>query len=297
MQFLKSAYQTALTSLVISLSTITFAADLSPQEVMDKVDQQAREVSDATLSKSQLSSCDFAIKNKKVLCTETPRLKTIESLSKQRGDAKKDAQSISIVLEPASESGIGMLTYSYDDSSKDTESWLYLSALGKVKRMASGTGEDQEPVSLFGSEFTTEDMENGKTDEYDYKLLQSGQYQGREVWVIEAKPKPVRYAKTNYGKLLYWIDQERYLPLKVQTYDKRGTLHKRIMASDHELINGHWLSRDLTIYNLKRQRLSNMKTDKIAVNVSFDPDFLTQRTLTDFAYRERVLQSLRNYFQ
>jgi len=297
MRLLKSIYLLSVTALVSSLSTIVVAADLSPQEIMDKVDQQAREVSDATLSKSQLSSCDFAVKNKKVLCTETPRLKTIESLTKQRGAAKKDAQSISIVLEPASESGIGMLTYSYDDSSKDTESWLYLSALGKVKRMASGTGEDQEPVSLFGSEFTTEDMENGKTDEYDYKLLQSGKYQDREVWVIEAKPKPVRYAKTNYGKLLYWIDQERYLPLKVQAYDKRGTLHKRIMASNHDLINERWLSRDLTIYNLKRQRLSNMKTEKIAVNVSFDPDFLTQRTLTDFAYRERVLESLREYFQ
>ncbi len=280
------------------VSALTQADQLpSPQTIMDKVDQQAREVSNATLSKSQLSSCDFAIKNKKVLCTETPRVKSIESVSKQLGEAKKDAQSISIVLEPASESGIGMLTYSYDDSSKDTESWLYLSALGKVKRMASGTGEDQEPVSLFGSEFTTEDMENGNTDEYDYTLLQSGPYKSREVWVIEAKPKPIRYAKTNYGKLIYWIDQERYLPLKIQAYDKRETLHKRIMATEHEQINGHWLSRDLTIYNLKRQRLSNMKTEKIAVNIKIDPDFLTQRTLTDFAYREQVLESLRNYFQ
>ena len=29
-----------------------------------------------------------------------------------------------------------MLTYQYDDPGRDTESWLYLSALGKVKRMA-----------------------------------------------------------------------------------------------------------------------------------------------------------------
>ena len=191
--------------LVLScFSTMSLAA--TALEIMQRVDRLQREVADQTLSLSRLSSCDFAVKNKQVACTEEPRVKVIESLSRQLGEAKKDSQSISIILEPARERGIGMLTYSYDDSSKDTESWLYLSALGKVKRMASGSGEDQEPVSLFGSEFSTEDMENGKTDEYEYSIVQEGEYQNTQVWVIEAKPKPVRLRKTHYSKLILWIE-------------------------------------------------------------------------------------------
>jgi hypothetical protein len=278
--------------LILSCISGSAFADTALQ-IMEKVDRLQREVADQTLSLSRLSSCDFAVQNKQVSCTEEPRVKVMESLSRQLGEAKKDSQSISIILEPARERGIGMLTYSYDDSGKDTESWLYLSALGKVKRMASGSGEDQEPVSLFGSEFTTEDMENGKTDEYDYKILQEGEYQNSQVWVIEALPKPVRLRKTHYSKLILWIDKQRYIPLKIQSYDRNNHLYKRILFQNYEQLSGHWISRDMTIYNMKINRLSRMETEKIALKVPVVDEFLTQRSLTDFAFREQNLEALR----
>jgi hypothetical protein len=281
-----SGFLTALT-----LSGLCLAE--SARDIMEKTDRLQREVADQTLSLSRLSSCSFAVQNKQVSCTEEPRVKVIESLSRQLGETKKDSQSISIILEPARERGIGMLTYSYDDASKDTESWLYLSALGKVKRMASGTGEDQEPVSVFGSEFTTEDMENGKTDEYDYKILQEGDYQTSRVWVIEAKPKPVRLRKTHYSKLILWIDKERFVPLKIQSYDRNQNLYKRILFQNYEQLSGHWITRDMTIYNMISNRLSRMETEKIALKVPVVDEFLTQRSLTDFAFREQNLAALR----
>jgi len=269
---------------------------LSARNIMDKVDRQQREAADRVLSKSRLSSCPYVIKNKKIVCTQNPRVRVIESVSRQLGDDKKDSQAISIILQPASEKGVGMLTYSYDDVLKDTESWLYLSALGKVKRMASGTGEDQEPVSLFGSEFTTEDMESGKTDEYDYRIVQEGAYSGVEVWVIEALPRLVRLKKTNYSRILLWIDKARLIALKVQAYDKRGSLHKRTVFKQFEQFNHVWVARDLTVYNLKLKRLSKMKTEQLAMNIDVEEGFLTQRSLTDFAYREKSLEVLRAQF-
>lgn len=293
-----------LTLLIILLgfSKVGFSADTSSvknsnddaRAIMEKVDQRERTVSDSTLSKSRLSSCKFGKKESNITCVETPRIKVLESVSIQLGKDKKDSQSISILLEPASERGIGLLTYSYDDSSKDTESWLYLSALGKVKRMASGTGEDREPTALFGSEFTTEDMESGKTDEYNYQILQEGPYAGSQVWVIEATPTPARLKKTNYSKILSWVDKEKLIALKLQTFDKQGNPYKRITFKDIQKINGLWLARDVTIMNLKTQRLSNMKTSEIALGIDIDPEFLTQRTLTDFAYREKELNKLRS---
>ncbi len=288
----------AIAVLALSLPALSInAADPDALSIMEKVDQQQREVSDGTMMRSQLSTCKFGFKNKQINCVETPRVKVLESVSKQYGEHKKDSKGISILLDPASERGIGMLTYNYDDVSRDTESWLYLSALGKVKRMASGTGEDSEPVSVFGSEFTTEDMESGNTDEYTFKILQEGPFNGRQVWAIEATPKPVRAAKTEYSKLVYWVDKERYTLLKAQTYDKRGKPFKQILFKDIEKINDFWIARDVTLINLQSQRLSNMKTESIAMNVAVDDEFLTQRTLTDFAYREKTLEALRKHFQ
>ena len=287
-----------LLAFIVMSANFSLAANepLSAQSIMDKMDAQQREASDATLSKSRLSSCAYAIKNKQVVCTETPRVKLMESVSRQLGKGKKDSQVISIILEPASERGIGMLTYSYDDTNKDTESWLYLSALGKIKRMASGSGEDQEPVSFFGSEFTTEDMESGKTDEYDYEILQEGAYSDTQVWVIEAKPKAVRLKKTNYSRLLIWVDKTRFLALKVQAYDKRGSLHKRTIFKHFEKFNEVWIARDLTVYNLKIKRLSKIKTEQLVMDIKVEDEFLTQRSLTDFAYREKTLAELRRQF-
>ena len=265
--------------------------------IIDKMDAQQRLVSNGTFSRSQISTCKYGKKSKKISCIEKPRIKLMESVSKQYGKNNKDSKNVSILLQPASERGIGMLSYSYDDSSKDSESWLYLSALGKVKRLASGASDDQEPTAIFGSEFSTEDMESGKTDDYSYKILQQGAYKGKQVWVIESVPSQARLKKTYYSKILVWVDKERFIPLKIQSYDKRGQLYKRTSFRGIENIKGLWVAREATIMNLKSQRLSNMSTQKIALNVDVNDEFLTQRTLTDFAFREKHLSQLRAQVQ
>ena len=271
--------------------------ELDARAIIDKMDAQQRRVSNGTFSRSQISTCKYGKKNKKISCIETPRIKLMESVSKQYGKNNKDSKNVSILLQPASERGIGMLSYSYDDSSKDSESWLYLSALGKVKRLASGASDDQEPTAIFGSEFSTEDMESGKTDDYSYKILQQGAYKGHQVWVIESIPSLARLKNSHYSKVLVWVDKVRFIPLKVQSYDKRGQLYKRTSFRNIENIKGLWVAREATIMNLKSQRLSNMSTQKIALSVDVNDEFLTQRTLTDFAFREKHLSQLRAQVQ
>lgn len=278
------------------LIVVDVAASPSAREIMEKVDSLQRNSADKSLNLSRLSSCPFSVKDKKVLCTQERRVKVLESVSIQLGVDKKDSQAISIVLAPAKEKGIGMLTYSYDDQ-RDTESWLYLSALGKVKRMVSGSDKNQEPVAFFGSEFTTEDMESGKTDEYDYQILQEGKYGNTEVWVIEATPKPVRLRKTNYSKLRIWVDKSKYVPLKLHGYDKHKKLYKRTMFKGYRQINQLWTAKEVTVFNMRTKRLSTLMTEKIAFGVDVDPEFLTQRSLTDLAFREQKLSALRTFLQ
>lgn len=271
----------------------SFASAQSAKEIMETVDRQQRKANDRTFTKVSLSTCKFAVKNGRPVCSEMPRQKIIETVQKNYGDDGKDSKSISIVLEPASEKGIGMLTYSYGNDEKDTESWLYLSALGKVKRMVSGGKEEQEPVAFFGSEFTTEDMENGKTDEYTYTILEEGNYSGTKVWVIESVPSEKRLKKTRYSKSIAWIDQEKMVVLKTQSYDKRGDLAKKMMSSNFVDSNGIWKALETTMYNMKDNRMSAIINNEIAPDVNVNEEFLTQRSLTDFAFREANLSELR----
>jgi len=277
-----------------ALLATTACAD-EARDLMEQVDDNSRMTSESAFIKMQLSTCKFSVADGKIRCTEKPRIKVLETAQMNTGPDKKDSKSIAIVLEPAAERGIGMLSYIYDDSDKDNETWLYLSALGKVKRMASGNSndEDTESTSLFGSEITTEDRETGKLDDYTYSILQKGDYQGRPVAIVQQVPIPKRAAVSDYAKTISWIDTERLITLKAQMYDKNDKAVKRMQVSQVEEINGVWMARSLTVMNLVTNRLTNMSMDAISFDVAIDEAFLSQRALTDAAFREKHLDVLR----
>jgi len=273
-------------------------AEITARELVQKMNDNQLLTTDSSFNLLQLTSCKYGTHNGKLKCVEKPRIKLLESAQINLGADNKDSQSITIILEPANEKGIGMLTYTYDASDQDNETWLYLSALGKVKRIASGRDdEDTEPTSVFGSEISTEDQETGKLDHYTYKILQSGNYKGRPVAVIESLPTIEGAKHTRYGKLRTWVDRERFISLKIQMFDRHGNAIKHVSAAKVEQINGIWLARSVTFKNLVSQRLTNMNIKTINFGLNIDAKFLTQRALTDQGFRQRHLQSLREQVQ
>ena len=270
------------------------AQELSGREIMQLVDDANRRQNDSSFSRMQLSSCKFGITDGRITCAERPRVKSLESVSKNYGDELKDTKSVTITLEPAAERGIGMLSYGYDEAGRDNETWLYLSTLGRVKRIASGdSDEETEPASLFGSEFTTEDNDTGKLEEYSINVLEETTTSGREVWKIEMIPSEERARKTRYSRQVHYVDKERFVTLRSEMYDRYDKEIKRFMAVRVELVNNIWMSRSLTMMNLVTNRLSNMAFVEIYTDLAIEDEFLTQRTLTDAAFRETELEKLR----
>jgi hypothetical protein len=76
-------------------------------------------------------------------------------------------------------------------------------------------------------------------------------------------------------------------------YDQHGKEIKRMLTSKVDEIKGVWTARSQTMMNLVANRLSNMVRSEINTGVSIPADFLTQRTLTDVAFRETTLAKLR----
>ncbi len=270
------------------------AQELDGRDIMEQVEDYQRATTDSAFNRMQLSSCQFGVRNNRITCAEQPRVKSLEGVSKNYGPEGKDTRSVTIVLEPAAERGIGMLAYAYDDSARDNETWLYLSALGRVKRIASGNSDDDtEPASVFGSEFTTEDTDTGKLEEYEINLLEDSAEAGRPVWKVEMIPDEERARKSRYARTVNYIDKERFVPLRIEMYDQYGDEIKRLLASRIEEVNNVWMARSLTMMNLVTNRLSNMAILEINLGVDVEDEFLTQRTLTDVAFRETELEQLR----
>ena len=284
-----------LTALFLGASAFySNAQELSGLEIMQLVDDANRRQNDSSFNRMQLSSCKFGVTDGRITCAERPRVKSLESVSKNYGVELKDTKSVTITLEPAAERGIGMLSYAYDEAGRDNETWLYLSTLGRVKRIASGdSDEETEPASLFGSEFTTEDTDTGKLEEYSFNVLEETTTSDREVCKIEMIPNEERARKTRYSRQVHYVDKERFVTLRSEMYDRYDKEIKRLMAARVELVNDIWMSRSLTMMNLVTNRLSNMAFVEIYTDLAIEDEFLTQRTLTDAAYRETELEKLR----
>jgi len=268
------------------------------QEILEKMEDYQRSLTDSAYSKSRLSSCKFGVKDKKIVCAEKPRIKILEAVGINDGVKHRDTKSVTIVLAPAKEKGVGMLNFSYDEIGKDNETWLYLSALGKVKRIATGNSDDNsEPASLFGSEFTTEDTDTGKLEEYKITVLEETTISDRPVWKIETIPNARRASKTRYARTVVYVDKERFVALRVEMYDKSGIEIKRMLATKIEQINNIWTARSQTMMNLVTNRLSNMARLKVKIGIQFPLELLSQRTLTDVAFREAQLSLLRTQIE
>ncbi|MCK4862515.1 MAG: outer membrane lipoprotein-sorting protein [Rhodobacteraceae bacterium] len=187
----------------------------SARSIMERVDANALSQNNSVFSIMKIATCKFGISDGKIRCTARATVKSLESASITTGPGGKDSQGITFILEPASERGIGMLSYTYENN-KPNETWLYLSALGKVKRIVSSNSSSSEPVSLFGSEFTTEDQETGKLDDYTYTLLETITFKGRKTYVIEQIPTPARARQSRYARTVMWIDADRYVNVKAE---------------------------------------------------------------------------------
>ena len=292
---LKSTLGIIGTALLVTFFPHLSSQELTGFEIMKRSDDALRSTNDSSFNRMQLSSCKFGVTQSRITCAERARVKSLESVAKNYGPELKDTKSVTITLEPAAERGIGMLSFAYDDSERDNETWLYLSALGRVKRIAAGNSEEEtEPASLFGSEFTTEDTDTGKLEEYTINLLGEMTQAGRDVWQIEMIPNAERARKTRYSRMVHYIDKERFVALRSDMYDQYEREVKRLMASRVELVNDIWMARSLTMMNLVTNRLSNMAFVEIYTDLNIEDEFLTQRTLTDAAYRETELEKLRS---
>ena len=67
---------------------------------------------------------------------------------------------------------------------------------------------------------------------------------------------------------------------------------KRKTETNWAFEKGVWFPRKQVMNNLLEKRISTMKTENVVFNLDIDNEFLSLRSLTDAAFRERNMQAL-----
>ncbi len=226
---------------------------LSGREIMERVD--ARDDGDNAKQDMEMILIDKR---------GNQRVRELRSLSRDVGE---DTQSILFFLSPADVRETGFLTYDYDGD-KDDDQWLYLPALKKTKRIASG----DKSGSFMGSDFSYADMTDRELDRYEFELLQEGDVEGQPVWIVEAVPiHPKEQEETGYTKSIFFVRKDNDVVVRSKIWVKKGQRNKYMEVKQLEQIDGIWIATEIHM-TTKKGSTTLHKTILRSSNVRFNQD-------------------------
>lgn len=287
--------RTAAMGAVLAMPGTLYA--MTAADIMKSSDDMYRKAFTTAVIKVKLSTCRYVIGNGSMNCKDQPRVTVLEVGEKKWGTEKKDSRAISLVLQPVTDKGIGMLTYEYADSDRENDVLLYLPALEKVRRVVSGGDGNEDGGSFFGTEFFVDDTQLKKVDDFTYTMVGEEVQDGRPVWVIESVPTDKRSRKTQYGKSRLWVDKERKLILREDIYNRAGKMYRQRLNKDFALIDNVWIARQQTMNNLSTNRITVIQNLSAAYNKEVPDELMTERSLTDFTFKEKILATLRSHYK
>jgi hypothetical protein len=156
-----------------------------------------------------------------------------------RRDVGEDVHTLLFFLAPADVKDTGLLTHDHDDPARDDDQWLYLPALKKTKRIATG----DKSGSFMGSDFSYADLTKHDIDRYDYQLLGEESRDGVKLWRIEGVPNdPAEIDETGYTKVAFDVRQDNAVVVGGTFWLRRGGRHKSYTVERLEQIDGIWVA-------------------------------------------------------
>jgi outer membrane lipoprotein-sorting protein len=127
--------------------------------------------------------------------------------------------------EPPDVKGTALLSFSH--KAGDDDQWLYLPALKRVKRIASRN----KSGPFMGSEFAYEDIASQEVEKYTYNYIGEENLDGKAALLIERFPVD---PNSGYTRQQVWVDAERYIPLKIEFYDRKQALLKTLVFRGYQ---------------------------------------------------------------
>ena len=193
-----------------------------------------------------------------------------ESLRHMRNQSLEvdgDGDKTLIVFDrPRDVKGTALLSFSHKTGTDDQ--WLYLPALKRVKRIAS----KNKSGPFMGSEFAYEDISSQEVEKYSYQYIKDDQVGGIPAFLIERDPVD---PNSGYTYQRVWIDQERYIPLQIEYYDRKKSLLKTLeLRGYQQYLDQYWRANEMFMQNHQTGKSTLLTWEKYEFRTGLeDADF------------------------
>jgi hypothetical protein len=155
----------------------------------------------------------------------------------------------------------------------DDDQWLYLPALGRVKRIAAS----RKTGNFAGTEFTYEDLGGRELDEYRHRYVRADTLAGDSVDVVEAEPIDRR---SGYSKITTWVSRDRHVILRAEYRDRKGALHKVSRSRGFTRPDGvHWRFGTAVMENVQNGKSTEIRVEAWRIGADLDPGLFTVEAL------------------
>ena len=196
------------------------------------------------------------------------RHSTIYMEKRKNLDSTEDFFYKSVVryIEPTDYFGNAILTWNYKDNQRLF--WILPFRRKPPEAKRTLTPELRRPPAE--ADFSFADYYDINLGEEKHELLRSEMHEGTKCFVVESIPL---HDNLLYGKRIIWIDQENFIPLKIDYYDKRGTPWKTLHITWQKKYD-IWFWRKAEANNLQEEIKTYITIDDLRVNLGLpDRDF------------------------
>jgi outer membrane lipoprotein-sorting protein len=214
---------------------------------------------DGTDLLKKMDNIIFAPKDKqanvKIVITNTSKEdKVREAVLYQKGPDKK----VYRYTKPESQAGVATL------SLPDDVMWMYMPAYENPKKI-SLLAKSQ---AFTGTDFAYEDIPI-----QPYSLRYSSQFLKLEATTYALELIPLS-DKSNYSKLIVFIDKTNYYPVKMEYYDKSGTKQKEAVYK-YSKIGKYWNADEVTMSDLKKKSSTTISMSDVKFDQGLPDDLFT----------------------
>jgi len=241
---------------ILSLVLITGIFALTGKDIMQKVSDEREVNSSAMDIQMQLIDQNGSVSSR--------RIQTL--IMKDKGLTK----TITLFMEPASIKNTRFLTI--ENKNRANDQWIYLPALRKVKRIASG----EKSGSFMGSDFSYADMGSVGSSVSDsiHTVLKEEKYNGQNCFVVESIPNTGTDNK--YGKYVSWVDKTTSLTLKVKFYSKdMKTQIKNLSSENISNEDNHWVAKKITMETIATGHKTILNIMQVKYDIPLNSGFFT----------------------
>ena len=191
--------------------------------------------------------------------TRKLKIKTLEVI----GDGDK---SLIVFNSPRDVKGTAFLSFTH--ALVPDEQWLFLPALKRVKRISSSN----KSGPFLGSEFAFEDLTSFEVKKYSYKYLRDEALDNIECYLVESFPQ---YEHSGYTRQIVWVDKERYIPMRIDYFDRKNALLKTQSFHNYQQYLGqYWRADKMLMVNHNNGKSTKLVWHNYQFGNSFtDRDF------------------------